>query len=131
MRSGLTDHFQSGLIDNIQQVLGIHRQSVSSRQHLLLVLLLQAGHDVLLRQLHLVDELGQVRVQQLLGHLNLEQEDSVSRATAPSTLLQQPLLRTSPWAAAGTEFPLEQVGFQHLRGSQEPPTLQWRQDSNC
>lgn len=44
---------------------------MSSRQHLLLVLLLQAGHDVLLSQLHLADELTQVRIQQLLCHLNL------------------------------------------------------------
>lgn len=72
VRSGLTDHLQSGLINDIQQVFGIHSQSVSSRQHLLLVLLLQAGHDILLRQLHLVDELGQVRVEQLLRHLDLE-----------------------------------------------------------
>lgn len=75
---GLADHFQSGLVDNIQQVFGIHGQRVSSRQHLLLVLLLQAGHDVLLGQLHLVNELRQVRVQQLLGHLDLEREGSVN-----------------------------------------------------
>lgn len=74
---GLAD-FQSGLIDNIQQVFGIHSQGVSSRQHLLLVLLLQAGHDVLLGQLHLVDELGQVRVQQLLCHLDLQGDNPVS-----------------------------------------------------
>lgn len=78
MGPGLADHFQSGLIDDIQQVLGIHSQSMSSRQHLLLVLLLQAGHDVLLGQLHLVNELSQVRVQQFLGHLNLEQQEWVS-----------------------------------------------------
>lgn len=94
--SGLAD-FQSGLINNIQQVFGIHSQGVSSRQHLLLVLLLQAGHDVLLGQLHLVDELGQVRVQQLLCHLDLQRDNPVSpegglkhhthsdaRATAPA-----------------------------------------------
>lgn len=78
VRSGLADHFQSGLINNIQQVFCIHSQSVSSGEHLLFVLLLQAGHDVLLCQFHLVNELGQVGVQQLLCHLNLEQEDSVN-----------------------------------------------------
>lgn len=81
VRSGLTDHFQSGLINNIQQVFGIDGQSVSSCQHLLFVLLLQAGHDILLGQFHLVNELSQVRVQQLLCHLNLEQESSVSCAS--------------------------------------------------
>lgn len=88
VRSGLAD-FQSGLIDNIQQVFGIHSQGVSSRQHLLLVLLLQAGHDVLLRQLHLVDELGQVRVQQLLCHLNLQRDKPVSPGGMLETLHSQ------------------------------------------
>ena len=44
---------------------------MSSCQHLLLVLLLQAGHDVLLSQLHLAAERTQLRVQELLCHLNL------------------------------------------------------------
>lgn len=75
MRPRLPQGLQSGLIDDVEQVLGVHGQRVSSRQHLFLVLLLQAGHDVLLGQFHLVDELPQVRVQQLLGHLDLQGQE--------------------------------------------------------
>lgn len=95
VRSGLAD-FQSGLINNIQQVFGIHSQGVSSRQHLLLVLLLQAGHDVLLGQLHLVDELGQVRVQQLLCHLNLQRDNSISPGVFETLHSQQFHRATAP-----------------------------------
>lgn len=71
VRPRLPEHSQSCLVDDVEQVLGVHCQGVGSRQHLLLVLLLEAGHDVLLGQLHLADELAQVRVQQLLRHLDL------------------------------------------------------------
>lgn len=72
VRPWLPQALQSSLVNDVEQVLGIHGQSMCGRQHLLLVLMLQAGHDVLLGQFHLVDELPQVRVQQLLGHLDLQ-----------------------------------------------------------
>ncbi len=53
-------HLQPRLVDDVQQVLGVHGERVSRGQHLLLVVLLQAGQDVLLRQTHLTDELRQV-----------------------------------------------------------------------
>lgn len=101
VRPGLADHFQSGLVDDIQQVFGVHGQSVSGRQHLLLVLLLQAGHDVLLGQLHLVNELGQIRVEQLLRHLDLQREDSVSWGNRQESLRTEP---TAPSTLPGVSF---------------------------
>lgn len=80
----LPQGLQSGLVDDIEQVLGVHGQGVRGRQHLLLVLLLQAGHDILLGQLHLVDELPQVGVQQLLGHLNLQGQEGQERLLQPT-----------------------------------------------
>lgn len=70
---GESVHLQPRLVDDVQQVLGVDGERVSRGQHLLLVVLLQAGQDVLLRQTHLTDELRQVRVQQLLSHLDLTQ----------------------------------------------------------
>lgn len=46
-----------GLVYCIQQVLGVHGQSVGGREHLPLALLTQGGHGVLLGQAHLIDEL--------------------------------------------------------------------------
>lgn len=60
-----------GLVHGIQQVLGIHSQGVGSCEHLALTVLAQGCHSVLLSQPHLVDELCQVFVEQLLGPLNL------------------------------------------------------------
>lgn len=75
---------------------------MSSGQHLLFVLLLETGHDVLLGQLHLVDELTQVGVQQLLGHLNLEGQDRGQERHVPWT---------DPWLPPGEEtfFPLNKL----------------------
>lgn len=41
MRTGLGHHLKPGLVDDIQEVLGINSKSVSRRQHLLLVVLLE------------------------------------------------------------------------------------------
>lgn len=71
MRPVVSQHLQPRLVDDVQQVLGVDGERVSRGQHLLLVVLLQAGQHVLLRQTHLTDELRQVRVQQLLSHLDL------------------------------------------------------------
>lgn len=84
MRPRLPEHSQSRLVDDIEQVLGIHGQGVRGSQHLLFVLLLEAGHDVLLCQLHLVDELAQVGVQELLGHLNLEERERGQQSSFPT-----------------------------------------------
>ena len=73
MRVSLGGDLQPGLVDDVQQVLGVDGERVGGRQHLLLVVLLQRGEHVLLGQLHLADQLCQVRVQQLLGHLDLEE----------------------------------------------------------
>lgn len=71
MRPVVSQHLQPRLVDDVQQVLGVDGERVCRGQHLLLVVLLQAGQHVLLRQTHLTDELRQVRVQQLLSHLDL------------------------------------------------------------
>lgn len=71
MRPVVSQHLQPRLVDDVQQVLGVDGERVGRGQHLLLVVLLQAGQHVLLRQTHLTDELRQVRVQQLLSHLDL------------------------------------------------------------
>jgi len=60
-----------GLVHGVQEVLGVHGQGVGGRQHLPLALLAQRGDGVLLRQAHLVDEVSQVLVEQLLGSLDL------------------------------------------------------------
>lgn len=84
MRPVVSQHLQPRLVDDVQQVLGVDGERVSRGQHLLLVVLLQAGQHVLLRQTHLPDELRQVRVQQLLSHLDLtgqrEQRQSATEA---------------------------------------------------
>lgn len=74
-----------GLVHSVEQVLGIHSQSVGSREHLPLALLAQGGDGVLLGQPHLVDELSQVFVEQLLGSFNL-QEEYVVEAGVPRLL---------------------------------------------
>lgn len=60
-----------GLVYSIEQVLGVHGQSVRGCQHLPLALLTQGGHGILLGQSHLIDELRQVLVEQFLGPFNL------------------------------------------------------------
>ena len=43
MRTGLRHHLEPRLVDHVQQVLGVDGEGVCGRQHLPLVVLLQAG----------------------------------------------------------------------------------------
>lgn len=45
MRAGVCHHLEPRLVDNVQQVLSIDGKSVSCRQHLFLVVLLETGTE--------------------------------------------------------------------------------------
>ncbi|KAK1785507.1 hypothetical protein P4O66_018866 [Electrophorus voltai] len=58
VRPRLCDRLQARLVNDVQEVLRIDGERMRCRQHLLLVVLLQAGQHVLLGELHLADQLG-------------------------------------------------------------------------
>ena len=74
---GGQDVLFAGIVDGIQQVLGVHGEHVGRLEHALTVLAVEQGGAVLLGQPHGRDEGGHVSAQHLVGHLNLQVDTSI------------------------------------------------------